>query len=744
VLSDLSDVRVTGALEQVVPVDLYHPPLNVDAPFTIEAGSQEVVKYLNFKKANYTDIVNYLFSLDWSYIVNSDINVAIANFYSMISEAIRTYVPLVTIRPTSYPKWFSPELKQRVLEKKIAHKRFKQSQKSSDLETFKSLRDICSRLRNNCYNSYIAKAEDRTVDSKSLWKFRNSLNSSDNNYPNPMYLGNRVARSGGDIVGLFSDFFGDVYVADDSRGTSSSNVGGGCMDIGRCVLTLSTVERALKKLNIDKSAGPDGVPPLFLKNCVIALAIPITFLFNSSLECGVFPSLWKTGNITPIFKKGDKADIANYRPICIQNTIAKLFESLVLEHFMPHVIKIIKSPQHGFLPGKSTLTNLALYEHYISENLTHKVQVDSVYTDFQKAFDKVSHRILLDKLQAIGVEGSLLQWFATYLSDRRLRVKIRDYISDEFIATSGLPQGSHFGPILFLIFINDITDNLSGVEFLLFADDLKVYNRIGSMEDCLVLQAALDGLSIWCQLNRLPLNIDKCQYIRFSRNKSPIQFSYSIDGRNLERVEEIRDLGVLFDSKLSFKNHITGIRNRAMKSLGFMLRTVSGFKSIASLKLLYMSTVRTILDFNSPIWSPNYAVHVDGLEKVQRKFLRHVNYLLGISREHLNYDYLYTHTGLTPLQVRRTFFDLVFLYKILNYSYDSPELLQNINIRIPLRDTRSMDLFHVDTHLTNYTRNTVFPRLHASGNRYLGSIDIFNTSMAQFKLQMERAVRDLN
>jgi hypothetical protein len=169
------------------------------------------------------------------------------------------------------------------------------------------------------------------------------------------------------------------------------------------------VSRAIDGLDICKSAGPDNIPPTFIKGCKHALIVPLVSIYNKSLSLGVFPETWKSGNIIPIYKKGERADVKNYRPICLLSTMAKLFESLVLDKIMPHIAKVINPKQHGFLPAKSTLTNLLLYESYIVENLNQGHQVDSIYTDFAKAFDKVPHRILLQKLNAIGAKRAFAQ-----------------------------------------------------------------------------------------------------------------------------------------------------------------------------------------------------------------------------------------------------------------------------------------------------------------------------------------------
>jgi hypothetical protein len=557
-----------------------------------------------------------------------------------------------------------------------------------------------------------------------------------------MFLRSTRASGPSSICGLFVEHFGSVYES------SSQNCNNSCDNshiadticLSECSFDFNDVYSKILKLDCNKSPGPDEIPPIFLSGCVNALLVPITFIFNKSLSLGVFPKSWKSGYVTPIFKKGDKHDVSNYRPICLQSTLAKIFESLFLDSVMPTIANIIIPNQHGFMPKRSTLTNLAIYESYIADGLSDGYQIDSIYTDFSKAFDKVCHSLLIEKLADLGVSGPVLNWLDSYLGDRKLCVKIDDHKSQYISATSGLPQGSHLGPVLFLVFINDIANIFRGVEFLLFADDLKIYKRVKSVDDCSIIQNNLSNLYNWCSTNRLFLNVDKCKAVQFSRSKSKIGFEYDLNGDKLELLHSIRDLGVIFDDRLSFVPHISEITSRAMRSLGFILRTVGCFNNLGTIKLLYYTLVRSILEYASPIWTPHFQVHVNNIERVQRKFLRFINYKLGIPRSNLDYRFLLETMNMEELAKRRITSDLIFLYKIVNSHLDSPALLNKISLRIPARSTRNTDTFYCDNNHYNtlYVRNTIIPRLHRLGNDILSdaNIDIFNLSLPQFKSRL--------
>ncbi|KAL1448200.1 hypothetical protein WDU94_003589 [Cyamophila willieti] len=424
--------------------------------------------------------------------------------------------------------------------------------------------------------------------------------------------------------------------------------------------------------------GPDGIHPFFLKTCYSTLSHPLFLLFNQSLSTGTFPCIWKHSFIKPIPKKDlSKTNISNYRPISILSAVPKLFESLVLDKFLPFVSRVIIDNQHGFVPGKSVTSNLLVYSNFLYSEFSHHHQIDSLYLDLTKAFDRVNHRILIDKLESNGVTGTLLRWFSSYLSNRTSSVHLGSFVSDPFHVTSGVPQGSHLGPILFLVFINDVHLILSNfdVQYLLFCDDFKVFKSIQSNEDFLVLQNALSSLCSWFETNCLTVNPSKCNIISFSRSEIR-SFSYHINSSVIPRVSCVRDLGVFFDFKLSFVPHINLIRNKASRMLGYLIRSSRDFTTVLPIKILYCSLVRGVLEFASPVWNPYYGIHNTSLERIQHRALHFMSKKMQISQ--FSYFAVESSLSLLPLSSRRTLYDLVTFYKILHSQVNTPQLLNGI------------------------------------------------------------------
>lgn len=342
-------------------------------------------------------------------------------------------------------------------------------------------------------------------------------------------------------------------------GNRSNSSGGGSNQLRTLDylnFSLGNVEELLSNVDINKNGGPDGIPNVFLRSTARQLAVPLSIIFNKSVTTGIFPSQFKQANVTPIFKKGDKTDVTNYRPICILNSFSKIFEKLVHDRILAFLNDLFDKNQHGFMKNRSTLTNTSIFVNSVARNMEANVETHAIYTDFAKAFDSVDLGILLRKLRSYGITGELLRWFGSYLSDRNLRVAFGGTFSTAFTPRSGVPQGSVLGPLLFNIFINDLGGHLLS-SYLLFADDLKIYAKIRSLGDAIVLQEDLVRLTEWCDRNRLKLNIGKCKFISFNAKRNPLLTTYYINDTPLEQVGQISDLGVLLDSKLKCLNSMS-------------------------------------------------------------------------------------------------------------------------------------------------------------------------------------------
>jgi Reverse transcriptase (RNA-dependent DNA polymerase) len=508
------------------------------------------------------------------------------------------------------------------------------------------------------------------------------------------------------------------------------------ININNFNVSLSEVFTKISKLKTSLSCGPDGIPSYLLQQCIYTISVPLHIIFNLSLSQGSFPNFWKYSFVRPIFKSGRREDIKNYRGICIQSSIPKILDALVTDFLSWECNRLIVDQQHGFCKSKSTATNLLQYQDVILNAFEDSHQVHSIYTDLTKAFDRVNHDLLVGKLSALGFHGSLLKWVQSFLVGRFQWVKIGNNYSNTIEVLSGVPQGSHCGPLLFNLFINDIANDIIYSQFLLFADDLKIFHVIKDYSDCLKLQCDINNLADWCKSNCMELNLSKCFAINFNRSLTNFNFTYSINSLDIESVSSIKDLGVLFDVKLTFSQHIINISLKSRKLLGYIQRN-SSFLTSNTLKILYCSIVRSKLEYNSIIWNPYYGIYKDMLETVQHKFLRFVAYRLGIQAVNYTYDYsaLCSNLNLTTLNNRRIQADLIFLFKLISGISHAPELLSNINFRINIMNTRSDETFHVMYHPRNYGLQRPLTRIVRSANKI--DLDYFGLSLSLFKKRLK-------
>jgi len=265
---------------------------------------------------------------------------------------------------------------------------------------------------------------------------------------------------------------------------------------------------ALKQLDINKATGSDGIPVRLLKDTADQIAPSLTMLFNKSLRLGIFPEDWKLANIVPFFKKGKKDFVENYRPISLFPVISKVLEHCVLVGLRDYISHFISREQHGFLAGRSCVTQLTSVLHCIGGQLVGGKQID-IYLDMSKAFDKVDHTKLLGRLHQYGASAKLHEWFRSYLQGRKEQVTFLGATSPELPVTSGIPVGSLLGPILFLLFVDDLPNAVKTSTVACYADDTKIFKRIDSITDCNASQSDLNNLVSWSESSGLIFNQSK-------------------------------------------------------------------------------------------------------------------------------------------------------------------------------------------------------------------------------------------
>jgi hypothetical protein len=396
--------------------------------------------------------------------------------------------------------------------------------------------------------------------------------------------------------------------------------------------------------------------------------LSLCLLYNISLNTGVIPNDFRCANVIPIFKKGNADLVNNYRPISILPTAEKVFERCIHNVIYPITRQDINSNQHGFMGKRSTTTQLLEFYNNVHLSLENVKQFDVAFLDLSKAFDRVSHTLLIHKLTSYGFNGKLLNWFMAYLKNRKQTVIVNGACSDQSVVSSGVPQGSILGPLLFLYFINDVfkyIDNDSALLYL-YADDAKIGHPINSISDCLNLQKCLDNMSMWCKDWGMVFNTSKSVTMSFCKGKQSVANQYVLDGTPIIKVSEFVDLGILVTEKLSWDAHIDSQVKKANQRLGLVKRT-TGYSCNTDVKLVcFTSLVRPLVEFTSQLWAGNYTkkslLKLESLQRRASKFILN-DYVSP-------YDVRLTRLKLLPLSYRREFLDLVYFYNCINSLID--------------------------------------------------------------------------
>ena len=336
------------------------------------------------------------------------------------------------------------------------------------------------------------------------------------------------------------------------------------------------VSDRLSKLEPEKAPGMDGVNSFVLKQCHSAMARPLAMIFKLSLNSGRLPSKWKMANVTPLHKKGNRSEASNYRPVSLTSVICKVLERILRDVIMVHLVSngLLSESQHGFVPKKSCTTNLLETLDFLTDCLARKIPVDIIFLDFAKAFDKVPHRRLLLKLKAYGIGGGLLNWITDFLSERTQRVVLGDSVSGWAPVHSGVPQGSVLGPILFLLYINDLPECVHHSICKLYADDSKILAKIRNETDVANLQEDLNRIVEWTDTWLMRLNYDKCKIMHYGKKNTKKGYTMHDSKNNvsydLSKTDAERDLGVIVSADGKWHKHVSSICSKANGILGWM------------------------------------------------------------------------------------------------------------------------------------------------------------------------------
>lgn len=514
------------------------------------------------------------------------------------------------------------------------------------------------------------------------------------------------------IANEFNAYFKSVFTSDDGN-IVSSNGHTSLPRIDDIEVTESGIFSLLLNLDVRKSAGPDLIPNAFLKRYAEWITGYLQVIFTKSLATASVPDDWKTARVIPIHKSGNKQSLTNYRPISLTCTACKLLEHIISKHISSFLQdhSVLTDKQYGFRRGFSTTSQLVEFSHDLSLAINKQSQVDVIFLDFCKAFDKVSHPKLLTKLNFILKNETLIAWIRDYLTNRRQFVEFNECSSNVVGVDSGVPQGSVLGPLLFLLFINDIGNNIS-VKIRLFADDCVLYNEINCAEDQRRLNHDLDLIVTWCRNWQMCLNYDKTVFMSVTRKRRPLPFSYCANNCSIMQVNEYKYLGVSLTSDLRWNKHINAVSSRALNKLYFLRRNLK-FATPDTKPLTYNTLIYPIIEYASAVWGPFTSTNLARLERIQNKSVR---FIFNQYDRQTSTGLLTKKAGLITLEMKLKISRLKVLHQIIhNQSCINKDIYLSFSSSRPTRRSHSLQLTPFQPKNDCY-KYSFFPRAVAEWN----------------------------
>uniref|UniRef100_A0A8K9V263 Reverse transcriptase domain-containing protein n=1 Tax=Oncorhynchus mykiss TaxID=8022 RepID=A0A8K9V263_ONCMY len=610
-----------------------------------------------------------------------------------------------------YSPWFSPDLTALNQHKNVLWRSALASNSPRDMQLFREARNHYTQAVRKAKASFFKqKFASCNTNSKKLWDTVKSMENKNTSsqLPTALKIGNTVTTDKSTIIENFNKHFSTAghafHLATPTPVNSTAPPTATRPSLPHFSFSQIHSADVLKELqNLDpyKSAGLDNLDPFFLKLSAEIVATPITSLFNLSFVSSEIPKDWKAAAVIPLFKGGDTLDPNCYRPISILPCLSKVFESQVnkqiTDHFESH--HTFSAMQSGFRAGHGCTSATLKVLNDILTAIDKKHYCAAVFIDLAKAFDSVNHHILIGRLNSLGFSNDCLAWFTNYFSDRVQCVKSEGLLSGPLAVSMGVPQGSILGPTLFSVYINEVA--LAAGESLihLYADDTILYTSGPSLDTVLTtLQASFNAIQLSFRGLQLLLNTSKTKCMLFNRSlPAPTRLSNitTLDGSDLEYVDNYKYLGVWLDCKLSFQTHIKHLQFKVKSRIGFLFRNKASFTHAAKHTLVKL-TILPILDFGDVIYKIASNTLLNKLDAVYHSAIRFVT-KAPYTTHHCD---LYALVGWPSLHTRRQTHWLHVIYKTL-LGKVPPYLSSLVTIASPTCSTRSSRYISLVTPKTN-------------------------------------------
>lgn len=624
-----------------------------------------------YDKGNYSVFRNKLSHVNWDEILASNnIDECASEFSNKIMKAAKESIPnkTVTIRP-SEPQWLNGYIKRQIRNRKRLYKKAKRKDNEISWQKFRQkrnevvsiIRDAKKLFNDKLVNDLIT----NSTSSKKWFKLTKQFLTpkTDQQYIPFLETNNKIVETDPEKAEVLNTFFTEQTKLDESNANLPLFQAPNYEPLDSIIITDEDVREAISNLNPNKAPGPDLISPKLLKEGIQQLIVPLRKLFNLSLATKTFPSDWKKANVTAVHKKDSLSDPNNFRPISLLNYNGKLMERCVHKHMTNYLINnsIISPFQSGFQSGDSAVNQLLHLCNDFSKALDDGKEIRVVFCDISKAFDRVWHQGLIFKLRSVGITGSLLDWISDYLENRLQRVCIKGSLSSWKKIFAGVPQGSILGPLLFLIFINDIVNNI-GTNIRLFADDTSLYQTV---EDpvlaAILLNLDLSRIFSWAKQWLVDFHPQKTESLVITKKRDkPVHPPLYMGNTNIKEVSTHKHLGLVFSNDMLWHSHIKNISDKAFRRLG-LLRRYKFNLDRRSLAKMYTSFVRPILEYADITWDNCTVENQRALENIQIDAAR----IISGATKLCSIQKIYDETGIETLLERRKKHKLCQMFKMI-------------------------------------------------------------------------------
>jgi len=664
-------------------------------------------------------ILNELYDFDWDMLDNfNNIDESYNTFSNIFNTIIDKHAPIKTktIAPSQVIRepWFSKGL---LKSSKHLHKLYSKSLGNDNINIitqYKQYRNLFNSLKRTAKQEYYKREfEKYKNNSKKTWQVINSMLNKANNKQSVLdyFMDDPVQ-----VANNFCQFFTDVgpnLAQNIPVGKNNPEYflkGNYSHSIYLAPTDEQEILRAIGRLKSSASCGHDNVSAILTKKLSLGLAAPLAHLINMSIHYGEVPTALKIAKVIPIHKKDDKDIIGNYRPISLLPIFSKIFEKIMHKRLYSYIISksILYKSQYGFRQGHSTIQAVSELVENIISGLDNQESTLAVFLDLSKAFDTIDHNILLKKLEFYGIRGRALEWFSSYLHDRKQYVSIDGHDSIKYPIKCGVPQGSVLGPLLFIIYTNDLPVNFRYSKSILFADDTNIFKSSKNLSELFnQVNSDLQMVTEWFFSNRLSLNSDKTHYILFTLSKANTSnFHISLNGNIIERKKYVKFLGIYVDDRLTWNNHIDYVKNRLSSAL-YGIRSVKHIASLSSLLTLYYSFFYPHINYGLILWGAASQTSINKIVVLQKKVLR----LITKSSYNAHTAPLFNKLRIMKLNDLYEFHLGKFVYGL--YNNLNPEPLQDFfitNNEIHEYNTRNQKNPHTRLHKTMVTARSIFSK----------------------------------